>query len=263
MSVKYDVIGIDYNATRKADPLLAQNLIRLLNPKGEGPYLDIGCGTGNYTDMLQRSGLNCIGLDPSIEMLAKAKMTNGNIDWRIGTAENTSLPDTSMAGIVATLTIHHWHDLSAAFKELLRVMKPKGRMVIFTSTPEQMAGYWLNHYFPEMLKRSMEQMPGLSQISEALSEAGFSITSTESYSIHDGLIDCFLFCGKHKPEMYLDERIQKGISSFSSLAYKEEVDKGLINLQKDIESGAIESVMASYANNHGDYLYIIAEKLSE
>ncbi len=80
MKVKYDKIGIDYNQTRKADRYLTERLFHNLNPMIGGLYLDIGCGTGNYTIELQKKGLKFIGIDPSNEMLTKAKKKNKEID---------------------------------------------------------------------------------------------------------------------------------------------------------------------------------------
>jgi ubiquinone/menaquinone biosynthesis C-methylase UbiE len=159
MEVKYDKIGIHYNLTRKADKYLTEQLLIHLNAKENGLYLDIGCGTGNYTNELQKKGFQFLGIDPSIEMLKKAKFKNQQIDWRIGTAEKTNLIDNSVNGIIGSLTIHHWTDLKKGFSELYRVLKVDGRIVIFTSTPKQMEGYWLNHYFPRMLNDSIVQMP--------------------------------------------------------------------------------------------------------
>jgi len=84
MPAKYDIIGHDYNETRKADPYLARRLFQLLEPKPEGHYLDIGCGTGNYTHIFQQNGVSFIGIDPSEKMLEKARLKNQFIDWRIG-----------------------------------------------------------------------------------------------------------------------------------------------------------------------------------
>ena len=47
MEIKYDKIGIDYNLARKADKYLTEQLLIHLNPKENGLYLDIGCGTAN------------------------------------------------------------------------------------------------------------------------------------------------------------------------------------------------------------------------
>lgn len=69
-----------------------------------------------------------------------------------------------------------------------------------------------------------------------------------------------MYCGQQNPDLYFDENIRHGISSFSALANLDEVKKGLAQLRRDIDSGEINSVIKSYENNIGDYLYIIAKK---
>lgn len=116
---------------------------------------------------------------------------------RLGQAEHTDLKTESVDRVMACLTIHHWHNLKTGFKELYRVLKKGGIMVIFTATPKQMNGYWLNHYFPNMLKDSMFQMPSFKYIQDALSYAGFSMVKNEAYSIKPNLEHLFLYAGKH------------------------------------------------------------------
>ncbi len=80
---RYDKIGIDYDSTRRADKYLAQRMFYLINSEQEESlYLDIGCGTGNYTSILNKMGLNFIGIDPSDEMMDKAKEKNSSIIWK-------------------------------------------------------------------------------------------------------------------------------------------------------------------------------------
>lgn len=260
MKAKYDTIGIDYNLTRKADKYLTKQLLHYLNPGKSGRYLDIGCGTGNYTSELQKKGFQFIGIDPSKEMLEKAKAKNRDIKWRIGTAEKTGLPTNSLDGIIGSLTIHHWTDLDKGFSELSRVMKPNGRIVLFTSTPKQMEGYWLNYYFPRMLKDSIAQMPSLERVKFSMEDARIGIIKTKKYFVQPELQDQFLYYGKENPEVYFKDEVRNGISSFSSLSNRKEVEKGLSELRKDIASGKIKQVMNNYKNDFGDYLYIIGRK---
>lgn len=261
MKAKYDSIGKDYNLTRKADSYLVGRIIHHLQPTKDRIYLDIGCGTGNYTAELQKKVLQCIGMDPSTVMLDKAAQKNKAIDWRIGTAEHTGLSDHSIHGITASLTIHHWTDLEKGFIELSRILHPQRRIVIFTSTPAQMKGYWLHHYFPNMLADSMKQMPSLERVTQAMENADFSIVTKEPYFIQPDLQDLFLYCGKHTPELYFNPQIRNGISSFASLAHKEEITSGLLQLRKDIDAGAIRDIIASYENELGDYLFLVGEKI--
>jgi SAM-dependent methyltransferase len=257
---KYDKIGLNYNLTRRADPYLTSKFIEYLAPSPDNLYLDIGCGTGNYTTELQKAGYKFIGIDPSAEMLKKAKSKGSKVDWVIGTAENTGLQSLSIDGILGSLTIHHWPDLDNAFRELSRVLKPKGTIVLFTSTPVQMKGYWLNHYFPTMLENSINQMPSFDIVKSAMEGAGLSIINTEPYSIKPDLEDLFLYSGKHNPNLYFQPEVRAGISSFSSLANAQEVKEGLEQLKIDIDSGQINQVMKAYENDLGDYLFINSRK---
>ena len=260
MSVKYDKIGTNYNLTRKADKYLTEQLIHHLQPTKRGKYLDIGCGTGNYTNELQKNGFDFIGIDPSELMLKKAKLKNEEINWKIGSVENIGLPENFVDGIIGSLTIHHWNDLKIGFSELYKVLKPGGRIVIFTSTPKQMKGYWLNHYFPQMLLDSIIQMPTFKKVKTAMKDSGIEFLEKHKYFIKPDLEDQFLYCGKQNPELYFDEQVRHGISSFSSLSNRKEVENGLAELKKDINSGKIKDIIKSYENNFGDYLYIIGEK---
>lgn len=260
MKAIYDNIGTNYNLTRIADEYLSAQLIHHLKPTKSGRYLDIGCGTGNYTNELQKNGFDCMGIDPSELMLEKAKRTNNEIQWKIGSAENTGLPKNAVDGIIGFLTIHHWTDLKKGFLELYKVLKPNGRMVIFTSTPKQMKGYWLNHYFPKMVSDSIVQMPTLKRVKNAMQASGLVHLGTDKYFIKPDLQDKFLYCGKQNPELYFDEQIRQGISSFSALANQKEVAHGLSQLRKDIDSGKILDIISEYENDLGDYLFIIGKK---
>lgn len=259
MKVKYDTIGTDYNLTRKADKYLSERLLHHLKPTKGGKYLDIGCGTGNYTNELQKKGFQFIGIDPSKQMLEKAKLKNNKIDWKIGSAENIGLPNNFVDGVIGSLTIHHWTNLGISFSELNKVLKPSSRVVIFTSTPRQMKGYWLNHYFPKMLSDSIMHMPTLENVISAMKDSGIELLETEKYFIKPDIEDQFLYCGKQNPELYFNNQIRHGISSFSSLANQSEVEQGLSELRKDIDSGKINEIIKSYENDHGDYLYVIGE----
>ena len=257
---KYDLIGSNYNNTRQADPYITSRLLSLLIPQNDNLYLDLGCGTGNYTIALAEQGFNFYGIEPSENMLSEARSRNQKIQWIKGKAERLPFQDDLFEGAIATLTIHHWGDLKKSFREINRVLSDNGRIVLFTSTPEQMQGYWLNHYFPKMLNSSMAQMPSLEAINNALTYANFEITTIEKYFIPDNLQDRFLYVGKNQPQLYLDENIRKGISSFSALANIEEVNEGLVMLQADIEAKVFDNLKNQYQNDLGDYLFIAAKK---
>lgn len=257
---KYDRIGISYNTTRKADHYLLGRMMHFLKADAAGTYLDIGCGTGNYTIEFSKRGVKMIGIDPSEAMLDIARSRSNSVEWKKGRAEAIPLPDQSVDGILAILTTHHWNDQTKGYAELARVMKPGARLVIFTSTPAQMKSYWLSHYFPMMLRDAAKQMLTLETIEENLRTGGFTSIETEKYFVTNDLQDLFLNSGKENPALYLDEQVRKGISSFSTARNADEVSIGLEKLRSDIASGEIENVMKQYESEAGDYLFVVATK---
>ena len=257
----YDQIGIEYNRTRKADPYLAKRMLAHLGQRTGAHYLDLGCGTGNYTIALHRQGLAFTGVDPSEEMLSKARARCGSINWLNGTAEAIPLPDASMDGMLATLTLHHWSSLEQGFAEVARVLKPGSRIAIFTTTPQQTIAYWLMHYFPNMMQDSIKVLPQLDAIQSAMEASGIVLTETEKYFVQDDLQDLFLYSGKFNPELYFDPQVRSGISSFSALSNAEEVEQGLAKLRSDIDNGHVYDVMEEYENTLGDYLFVSAVRV--
>lgn len=255
MKALYDSIGDDYDATRRPDPFLVSRLLYHLQPQPQRAYADFGCGTGNYTIVLHRQGVQIMGIDVSRHMLTQARAKESQINWMRAEVARLPFGEGDLAGGMAILTVHHWKDLDAGFAEISRVIRG-GIMVLFTSLPRQMRGYWLNHYFPVMMERSMQQMPTLETLSRAFDLAGLQMVAKEKYFIEPDLQDKFLYCGKLNPSFYLDEQHRRGISSFRRLCPPQELLNGLDKLQQDISSGRIEEVCRQYENHEGDYLFI-------
>lgn len=254
----YDRIGFDYDTTRRADPYIAGRLSAHLEISQDAAYLDMACGTGNYTTAVARNGGHWHGVDLSRRMLSSAQAKDSSIQWH--RADGAALPFASgvFHGIMCTLALHHLVALIPVFREARRVLS-RGRFVIFTATQQQMRGYWLNEYFPEAMEKSIQQMPALDLIQRSLKEAGFTAADMELYEVAKDLQDRFLYSGKQRPEMYLDPEFRKGISTFSSLADAKEMAEGLSRLEEDIRSGRVHQVINRFKNTGGDYLFLIAE----
>lgn len=255
---KYDHIGQGYNRSRRADPYLSERMFALLSPHLGLHFVDVGCGTGNYTIALQERGMNITGIDPSATMLDKARQQAPEKIWIQGKAEDIPLQADAADGVLCSLTLHHWGDLRKGLGEVKRILKPEGKLLIFTAGHQQMRGYWLNHYFPKMLEDSIQQMPSLEAIDTALASQGMKIAQTEKYFIQPDLQDLFLYSGKHDPKLYFEETVRSGISSFSNLAHLEEVNQGLERLAADIKDGSIYSLIKDYENEGGDYIFLLA-----
>jgi len=256
----YEQIGKSYDLTRRADPEIVARLAVHLQIKSNSSYLDVGCGTGNYTLALAKYGGIWHGLDQSKEMIDAATNKSNIVAWQVAEAESLPYPDGTFSGVLCTLAIHHFAALTPAFREIYRVLAA-GRFVLFTATPKQMSKYWLVEYFPEAIHQSAEQMPSLEKVRYALDEAGFNSVNIEPYSISENLQDLFLYSGKYRPEIYLDENVRSGISTFALLASADEIAAGCQRLAADINTGRITEIVKKYENNHGDYLFVIADKV--
>ena len=256
----YDSIGRGYDRRRQADPEIAATLARLLQPRSTGHYLDLACGTGNYTSLLADRGLRFTGIDPSMEMLRAARGKARSVAWVAGRAEHLPFADGTFDGAICTLAIHHFGDLSAALMEARRVLRRAGRLAIFTGEAGQMRHYWLNAYFPEAMARSIADMPDRRCIAAGLAAAGFSDTDMHPYFVTQALRDLFLYSGKHRPAFYLDSVIREGISTFSKHAPAAELAAVLLRLEEDIRSGHIDAVIREHASDGGDYLFVTARR---
>ena len=255
----YDRIGVGYDTTRRADPYLAGRLADLLGVHAAGTYLDVACGTGNYTTALSGRGGRWYGLDRAATMLTTARTKDAAVRWLQGDAARLPFPDRAFDGALCTLALHHIRDLGPVFAEVRRVLAD-GPVVIFTSDPDLMRGYWLNRYFPEMMRRAIDQMPPIGLVKEILHAAGFIRVVIEPYAVRPDLADLFLFAGKHRPAMYLDPRIRAGISAFANLAPPDEVEQGLARLAHDVDSGAIDTITHERDTGRGEYLFVRAEE---
>ncbi|WP_193196103.1 class I SAM-dependent methyltransferase [Nostoc sp. MG11] len=69
----YEQIGKGYDLTRHADPEIAKQLADYLQLKSDCLYLDVACGTGNYTLALAKYDGVWHGVDQSKQMIDAAK----------------------------------------------------------------------------------------------------------------------------------------------------------------------------------------------
>jgi ubiquinone/menaquinone biosynthesis C-methylase UbiE len=101
-----------------------------------GTVVDVGTGPGRVPALLarRRSDLTVIGVDPSADMLDRARRRAGGlstVQFIETGAESLPLDDGSVDAVLSSLSSHHWADQSAALTEQVRVLKPGGRFWLF------------------------------------------------------------------------------------------------------------------------------------
>ncbi len=121
----------------KYRPSYPQRLIDFLYTEGgfsrESVIADIGSGTGLFTRLLLERGSRVIAVEPDNIMRTIAERLLGDEFQRfvsiMGTAENTTLPDSSVNHIVCAQSFH-WFDLEKCKYEFVRILKPNGTVTI-------------------------------------------------------------------------------------------------------------------------------------
>jgi len=101
-----------------------------------GAVCDIGTGPGRLVVALarQRPDLTLTGIDPSPDMLARARRNAEGlptVHFVEAPAEAIPLEDDSCDAVVSTLSSHHWADFPAAVNEQARVLRVRGRFWLY------------------------------------------------------------------------------------------------------------------------------------
>lgn len=107
----------------------------ILDGIAPGVALDAACGTGRQTKALTAYGHHVIGVDQSPQMIAKAREHAPDAEFRAGHLERLPLDDDSVDLAVCTLAMTHLPDLAPGMKELARVVRPGGRIVVSDMHP--------------------------------------------------------------------------------------------------------------------------------
>jgi ubiquinone/menaquinone biosynthesis C-methylase UbiE len=104
--------------------------------EGKG-VLDMGCGEGYGSAMLAEKAVSVVGTDVSKDVIAyaAAKYPLENVQFRAMPADKHSFPDTCFDAVVCLELIEHVQDHLAVIREIHRLLKPGGTLIL--STPNK------------------------------------------------------------------------------------------------------------------------------
>ncbi len=94
---------------------------------------DIGAGTGFISQGLIEEGLRVIAVDQSEVILNEMKSKFAGypaIDFRVGNAEDLPIPAETVDYAFANMCLHHVETPPDAIREMTRILKPGGKLVI-------------------------------------------------------------------------------------------------------------------------------------
>lgn len=109
-------------------------LLKMLHPQPGESILDVGCGTGIFTQDVIDSGTIVTGIDRSLPMLKKALLRAGDSDFTGLCGDMCALPfpDNSFDKVFSMTTIEFVADAKKAVAELFRVTRQGGCIVVTT-----------------------------------------------------------------------------------------------------------------------------------
>jgi len=97
--------------------------------------LDVACGTGELERLLlaQNPNQTITGVDLSVQMLAQAQRKLAAfpaVHWQVATVRSLPFPAAQFDVVLSANAFHYFDDPEAALREMQRVLKPQGRVLI-------------------------------------------------------------------------------------------------------------------------------------
>lgn len=122
LAKSFERIGADYDRYRPGFPPRAAEL---LTPAQVGTALDLGAGTGKFTELLVDRAQRVVAVEPSEPMLAVLRAKLPLVEAHVGSAEQMPLESGSV-DVVTVAQAFHWFDRESACAEIVRVLAPGG-----------------------------------------------------------------------------------------------------------------------------------------
>lgn len=122
---EYDVLG------ERAYHRLLSRFAEMIVSKPGDSCIDLGCGSGAFTERLDVFGLRLSGMDISSCLIESARSRGSRISYLVGDIMSTDLPDRAFDIVVYSGVLHHFSSADermAVLREGSRLLKPGGKM---------------------------------------------------------------------------------------------------------------------------------------
>lgn len=205
---------------------LGKGVVELLNPQRGEKILDIGCGTGDLTYFISKSGSIPLGIDLSPSMIKEARQKYPEIPFLVANAENFQA--TELYDAVFSNAALHWMNPLNAVATVWQALRPGGRFVaefggkgnvetVIKGITDVLAKYDIS-----AAKLNPWYYPTIGEFSSLLEKRGFRVTYAIHFSRPTSLQE-----GENGLSNWLDIFANKFFEGFSSTE-KQSIYKELI-----------------------------------
>ena len=171
-------------------------LNRIVEISGAGPedsVLDVACGPGLLVCAFARVVRHATGIDLTPAMLEQARELEkqhalSNVTWELGDVLPLPFDDGSFSIVSARFAFHHFLDPLAVLKEMRRVCKMGGRIVVADSAPAQSKADAFNAV-ERLRDPSHTRALPVEELRELFASAGLAEPRVETYRLEGELED--------------------------------------------------------------------------
>jgi len=141
--------------------------------------LDVGSGTGRFTPALAEAFGPVTGIEPSVRMreIAETQAGHPGVRYLAGAAEELPAPDASADYALMFLSWHHVGDKARAVRELGRVVRPGGRLLLRANFRDHHPRPWWLGYFPQGYEVDAAIFQPLHEVIAMFTAAGWRVAS--------------------------------------------------------------------------------------
>jgi SAM-dependent methyltransferase len=182
----FKLVASVYDSLRTTDEAPVRRIRELL-PDHPVVGLDLGCGTGRYSRLLQSmlpDGSMLAASDVSAAMLAELPAAHDGRALMVPlrcTAEQLPIRSGCLDLVMAFNSVHHF-DLTRFLAEVARVLRARGRLFIYTRTPEQNARTIWGRWFPGFAAHEQRLHSETTLRDAVLRIPGLQLVDTQSFS---------------------------------------------------------------------------------
>ncbi len=160
-----------------------------IGPTKTMEILDVGCGPGILVAALAPQVREVVAFDLTPEMLDKARQRCQeaglqNIRFEPGRAEVLPFPAESFDAVVTRATLHHFPDPQQVVREMVRVVRPNGKLVLADVVSSERTEEADLHNALEVLRDPTHvRMLSASEIQGMIEAAGLRVAATSTWEM--------------------------------------------------------------------------------